>query len=228
MFYQSSRPPRGLAAKGAALLANRRGNLQLPDLVADVAAALKRIDERRPQAANARTGALYQPGIGPHPETQAVALVVSELTEINRLRYHQRLATGISYPGSRQKCDLCVGDAPRWDWSVEIKMLRLMGDNGKPNDNMLMHILSPYPADRSAVTDCPKLLTSGLPGRKAILIYGFDYTDLPMDPAIDAFETLANRLVQLGPRCVGSYDNLVHPVHRQGRVFGWELSPITR
>ena len=29
----------------------------------------------------------------------------------------------------------------------EVKMLRLMGDNGKPNDNMLMHILSPYPAD---------------------------------------------------------------------------------
>jgi len=27
-----------------------------------------------------------------------------------------------------------------------------MGDNGKPNDNMLMHILSPYPAHRSALT----------------------------------------------------------------------------
>jgi hypothetical protein len=39
-------------------------------------------------------------------------------------------------------------------------MLRLMGDNGKPNDNMLMHILSPYPAHRSAVTDCAKLVRS--------------------------------------------------------------------
>jgi hypothetical protein len=37
-------------------------------------------------------------------------------------------------------------------------MLRLMGDNGKPNDNMLMHILSPYPSHRSALTDCQKLL----------------------------------------------------------------------
>ena len=53
-------------------------------------------------------------------------------------------------------------------------MLRLMGDNGKPNDNMLMHILSPYPKDRSALTDCAKLLGSGLVGRKAIVIYGFD------------------------------------------------------
>jgi hypothetical protein len=50
-----------------------------------------------------------------------------------------------------------------------------MGDNGKPNDNMLMHILPPYPNDRSAVPDCVKLVKSGLNGRKAILIYGFDY-----------------------------------------------------
>ena len=134
--------------------------------------------------------------------------------------------TGISYPGSRQKCDLCIGVSPDWDWSVEIKMLRLMGDNGKPNDNMLMHILSPYPADRSALTDCPKLLESGLPGRKAILIYGFDYPELPMDPAIEAFEVLALRLVKLGPRAVGEYSGLVHPVHRTGRVFGWELARI--
>jgi hypothetical protein len=36
-----------------------------------------------------------------------------------------------------------VGDPV--DWAIEVKMLRLMGDNHKPNDNMLMHILSPYP-----------------------------------------------------------------------------------
>ena len=94
--------------------------------------------------------------------------------------YGARLRTDVPYcGGSRQKCDLCIGLMPHWDWAVEIKMLRLMGDNGKPNDNMLMHILSPYPADRSALTDCGKLLESGLPGRKAVMIYGFDYPGLP-------------------------------------------------
>lgn len=34
-----------------------------------------------------------------------------------------------------------------------------LGDNGKPNDNMIMHILSPYPDHRSALTDCSKLAT---------------------------------------------------------------------
>jgi hypothetical protein len=200
--------------------------LILSDLVTDVAAAIKRIDERRPQAANARTGALYKPGIGPHPETLAVSLVVTELPTLNAERYEDRLATGVTYPGSRQKCDLCIGKRPDWDWAVEIKMLRLMGDNGKPNDNMLMHILSPYPADRSALTDCPKLLSSGLPGRKAVLIYGFDYPELPMDPAIEAFEALAQRLVSLTPHVEASYSDLVHPIHRAGRVFGWELLAV--
>jgi hypothetical protein len=101
-----------------------------------------------------------------------------------------------------------------------------MGDNGKPNDNMLMHILSPYPNDRSALTDCIKLVESNLEGRKAIIIYGFDYPRLAMDPAIEAFELLAARWVSLGTRAVGEYSNLVHHVHRTGRVFGWEVTRL--
>lgn len=198
--------------------------LELRELVDDIGSAMKRIDSRRPQAANARTGRLYRPGIGPHSETKTVDLVANELPSIRPDRYERLLTTGISYPHSRQQCDLCIGTSPNWQWAVEIKMLRLMGDNGKPNDNMLMHILSPYPADRSALTDCSKLISSGLSGRKAIIIYGFDYPSLLMDPAIEAFETLARCHVNLSSRAVSVYTDLVHPVHVTGRVFGWELT----
>jgi hypothetical protein len=203
-------------------------SLELADLVFDVALAIKRVDERRPQAVSSRTGVAYQAGIGPHPETQAVSLIVSELQADKPERYNGRLAINVPYVNStRQRCDLCFGSASEWEWAAEIKMLRLMGDNGKPNDNMLMHILSPYPADRSALTDCRKLLSSGLGVRKAILIYGFDYATLSMDLAIDAFETLATKLVRLGPRLVGEYSGLVHPVHSCGRVFGWEIRELS-
>jgi hypothetical protein len=50
--------------------------MELLELVTDIGTVIKRIDERRPQASNVRTGVQYQPGIGPHPETQAVALIV--------------------------------------------------------------------------------------------------------------------------------------------------------
>jgi hypothetical protein len=200
--------------------------LELAELIQDIGIAIKRIDERRPQAANARTGALYQPGIGPHPETQAVNLIVSELAQLSSIRYNNRLRVAVRYPIGRQKCDLCIGGLSGWEWAVEIKMLRLMGDNGKPNDNMLMHILSPYSNDRSALTDCRKLVDSGLDGRKAIVIYEFDYPALPMDPAIEAFEVLAARWVTLSTRTVHGYSDLVHPVHRAGRVFAWEVTRL--
>ena len=83
---------------------------------------------------------------------------------------------------------------------------------------MLMHILSPYPNNRSALTDCIKLVESGLAGRK--VIHGFDYPGLPMDPAMEAFEVLAARWVRLGPRADRAYSDLVHLLHRAGRVFG--------
>jgi hypothetical protein len=99
----------------------------------------------------------------------------------------------------------------------------MLGDNGKPNDNMLMHILSPYARHRSAVTDCLKLIHSGFPGRKAVVIFGYDALEYPLEPAIEAFEALASTVVELAARTEARFDNLRHPVHRSGAVYGWEL-----
>ena len=103
-------------------------------------------------------------------------------------------------------------------------MLRLYGDNGKLNDNMLMHILSPYPEHRSALTDCQKLLESGLSGRKAIAIYAYESAKFPTAPAIDAFELLARNVVRLSERITASFRGLMHPIHQSGAVFGWEIA----
>lgn len=130
---------------------------------------------------------------------------------------------GVSFPsGPRQKCDIVIvghGES----WAIEAKLLRILGDNGKPNDNMLMHILSPYSTHRSAVTDCEKLLGSGFDARKAVVIFGYESLDWPMATAIEAFEALASRRTKLGPRAAAETGALAHPVHEKGRVFGWEL-----
>ena len=73
----------------------------------------------------------------------------------------------------RQKCDLSIANEGSTLF-VESKLLRILDDNGKPNDNLLMHILSPYPQHRSALTDCEKLRHSGFVGRKTILIFGYE------------------------------------------------------
>jgi hypothetical protein len=104
--------------------------------------------------------------------------------------------------------------------------LRLKGDNGKPNDNMLMHILSPYPQHRSALTDCIKLSRSGFGGERAIVIVGYGYADMPLEPAIIAFESLAANLVDLGPRHEASFSGLCHRVHQEGRVMSWRVGAV--
>jgi hypothetical protein len=171
---------------------HREPSVELDQFVTDFAECLKRADRRRPQAINARSKSLFQPGIDPHAEAQVVKLVVNELEQLAPQVYQGHLSTGVPYPElPRQKCDLCIGAPGDWSWAIEVKMLRFLGDNGKVNVNILMHILSPYPEHRSALTDCQKLASSSLATRKAALIYGFEHQDWPIAPAIEAFEALA-------------------------------------
>jgi hypothetical protein len=192
------------------------GVIPLGAIVQDFADGIKAVDATRPVAVNQRSGAAFQPGVGPHTEARTVALVVKHLAKRRPDSYPDH-ALGVSYgDGTRQACDLCLGIAPSWSWAIEVKMLRLMGDNGKPNDNILMHIPSPYKDHRSALTDCDKLRTSALGGQRAVMIYGYDYDGWPMDPAIDAFETLARSRGMLGEQHVASFDGLVHPRASRG------------
>jgi hypothetical protein len=200
-------------------------SLLLADLVTDFAQGIQAVDSLAPVASSSRTGASYRPGIGPHTETQTIKLVMAHLASAAPSRYAS-YRLGVPYAdGTRQACDVCLGGPAPWEWAIEVKMLRLMGDNGKLNDNMLMHILSPYPAHRSALTDCTKLLDSQLGAHKTILIYGYDYPSWAMDPGIGAFETLASRQVTLASHAVAAFDGLIHPIHRRGRVFGWQVEP---
>jgi len=193
--------------------------MELAEIVGVLADGIARADRLRPIALNGRTGVPFQPGIGPHTESQTIRLALDAVAEDRRFEVERE----VPYPNAkRARCDLVITSPEVW--AIEVKMLRLMGDNGRPNDNMLMHILSPYPVHRSALTDFVKLLDSGLPGRKAIMVFGYDYESLPMDPAIEALELLASRRVHLVDRAVASFEGLVHLVHKSGRVFAWEIS----
>ena len=191
--------------------------MELEQVVADFAAGLKAADTRRPIATNPQRTRQYQPGIGPFGEDKAVALALAEMREINPGSYDE--VKPVPYPADRRRCDLGIGEP--LEWAIEVKMARAFGDNGKPDPSYLKDLLSPYPADRSALTDTAKLLA--FPCRRAILVYGFDYADRALDPALDSLEMLMGRSVTTGPRYTSTYANLVHPVHKDGRVVAWEV-----
>lgn len=155
------------------------------------------VDHRRPQAASHRDGTrLYQPGIGPFGEDDAVAMAVAQMQTADASVY--AVAGKRRYPGGSQVCDLAIGAVP--DWAIEVKLARLGRDNGTYEDAAIKKILSPYPEDRSAVTDCAKLARSSFAGRCAILIYGFEDPQRPLHWLIEAFEAVTSRITPLGPR----------------------------
>ena len=200
----------------------------LAKLATDFARAIQAADAECEAAISVRTKLSYQRGIGPHTETSTLSLVRSKLVEVDPISY-SKIETHIAYPvAPRQKCDWCWTLPSGEQVYIEAKMMRLMGDNGKPNDNILSHILSPYPQQRSALTDCRKLASAGFAGSTAILIYGYEYEGFPLQPVIDAFETLASKVVTLSNAVQATFDGLVHPIHRQGAVFAWNVSNMAQ
>jgi hypothetical protein len=194
----------------------------LSELITEFAAAVEAADARVPVAQNMRSKEYFKPGIGPHSESAALTLILKELASQYPLKYGSHV-TSVSYPGTKQKCDVCFGESPNWDWAIEVKLIRLSGDNNKPNDHMLMHILSPYPEHRSALTDVDKLNGWIEPKRKAILIYGFEHEHWPLEPALKAFEVMAGARSHLGERRECAFSGLIHPVHSCGAVVAWEI-----
>src|SRR5262249_45347249 len=106
------------------------------------------------------------------------------------------------------------------------KAARFLRNTGGEEDTTVKKILSPYPQDRGALSDCAKLARSGIAARRAILIYGFDYPDRGrrVRPLIEAFEALARERVTLSPRVTAPFAGLIHRYHRAGEVFAWEVS----
>jgi hypothetical protein len=89
----------------------------------------------------------------------------------------------VSYPVGRGKCDLVLrgsdfksefGLSP-YEWGIENKYVRFIGDNGKNNDYGVTKVVSPYRKDRSSVLDAERLKKFTLAERKAILMYGFEF-----------------------------------------------------
>ena len=87
------------------------------------------------------------------------------------------------YPDSRDTCDLVITDSSsdvpfgEFEWAIELKYLRLVGNNGNNNDYVMQKAISPFLKDRSLVHDIEKLKKATFGQRKAVIFYGFDYDE---------------------------------------------------
>lgn len=157
----------------------------------------------------------FQPGVGPYGEADAVRRAIQHMRQQN-----PDLFDGIR---TKRLPDILIPG----EWALEAKIIRPFGDNGLPAEHWSENILHPYAGNTSSLGDCLKLLGSGLPERKGVIVFGYEHVEprIPLDPAIHSFELLAARVLEihLSPRIERRITGLSHPVHQTLRIFGWEI-----
>ena len=157
--------------------------MDLETIVCRIAEAVPHVDgSTTSQRSSRRTGQAYLQGAKSLNEPQFVKEVAHWWSQT----YPAELPTfsnrhlEVIYPDAiRSNCDLVICDpqagATDYEWAVEIKLIALVGDNGKNNDYGLQKLLSPYLKDRSLIHDAQRLRVTSLGSRRAVVMYGFDY-----------------------------------------------------
>jgi len=141
-------------------------------------------------SANRRNGEVYLPGV----KTLRESKFMEELAKWWTQTYPEDfvptggIALEVPYPDiSRAKCDLVLSTDDslplKPEWSIEVKHISLVGNNGKNNDFGVAKILSPYLKDRSLIHDIYRMKNSGFSKRKAVIGYCFNYDAQTCDEA---------------------------------------------
>jgi hypothetical protein len=182
--------------------------VDLARVVYDIADALVAIDSSR---ACFKT---FQPGVGPYGEPQLVRALTQQLNQL--APYKGLIAT-------KRLPDLFI----KSHWAVEFKIARPFGDNGRPAENWSVNLLHPFEGNVSAIGDCLRLLRLDLPERKALVVVGYEHTPprIVLAPLLHAFEVVAEHVasVRLSEQVRVVRLGIIHPVHQQLTVAGWEV-----
>jgi len=133
-------------------------------------------------SANRRTGEVYLPGVKTLSEPKFVEELLNWWRQFHSLDFKPENASDreVPYPNvPRAKCDLILStdgsplESP--EWSIEVKHIALVGNNGNNNDYGVAKLLSPYLKDRALIHDLHRLKDHGIGKRKAVVGYCFEY-----------------------------------------------------
>jgi hypothetical protein len=184
-------------------------SISLGQIVNHFAEALAEVDRLGLQNKN------YLAGIGPFGEVVAVR---------ETLKYLKAAYPSIYRTAVTKRCpDLLIPN----EWALEFKIIRPFGNDNKLAEHWSENILHPYEGNVSSLGDCLKLIKSGFQEKKAVIVFAYEHTPPQVDLTIvlRSFEMIAKDIlrIKLDNRCTAEFANLIHPVHQQGKVFGWEV-----
>ena len=161
--------------------------MELQDIVDNFALSFKVVDDNTTTQRSSRSGSgAYIPCVGTIWEDDFTreAVIAWALRSPQDFQNFSENWFEVNYPGKRRgNCDLVLKGAgfepefglAAYEWAIENKYVRFIGDNGKNNDYGVTKVVSPYRKDRSSVLDAERLLEFHTAEKKAILMYGFEF-----------------------------------------------------
>ncbi|MBT5739117.1 MAG: hypothetical protein HOI29_11185 [Planctomycetes bacterium] len=180
--------------------------MDLKTILERLAAALEHVDRTATTINKSNQGHSYLPGFFSLYEPQQVEALFLAWEKL----YPEEpisIELEVNYPTNRRtKCDACLrfkdelltADNQLYDWALELKYLRSIGDNGKKNDFFVGKAVSPYLHERSSVLDAHRLSEeihrNQLAKRAAVIMYGFEFgTDV-----VEYADSICERLGDYG------------------------------
>lgn len=164
-------------------------------------------------------------GIGPYDEKAFVRMLRDQLVTLDG--WYETSAVEVAYPGSTETADLCLGPPGAWEWAIELKYARMKRSNGRLEEAAISRVLSPY--QESALVDCEKVVRFNGAQYRSVVVVGYDYPDLPLNPLLSDFETLARKRVDLvefaSAEFVARPTAERHSIHSQGLIAVWRVEP---
>ncbi len=168
--------------------------MELHEIVDRYARSLEYADAHfsYPSITNQRNGHLYAPGFFSLRERDAVDYVIRawEILATGSTAPNVQHRQSVKYSGlSKEKFDhqLAVQDSSgnfTPEWSIEVKRLQLIGNNGKRNDYAVGKTLSPYLKDRGLLHDALRLRDNAITPRAAVVGYVYHYDTLILEKMI--------------------------------------------
>lgn len=200
--------------------------MELEDIVKRIASLIPIIDSTsKIQNRNRRNKRPYVKGVATLFEPQ----FTTELVRCWPAEFQDELSfidDEFPYPDSRDTCDLVITDSSdevtlgQFEWAIEMKYLRLVGNNGNNNDYVMQKAISPFLKDRSLVHDIEKLKKANFGKRRAVIFYGFDYDDTSVSHA----EMMCHRIQNL----IGEDDYYVETPDEMEKFLEDDLIPTPR
>lgn len=160
----------------------------------------------------------FQPGAGPYGEPQLFGSIVQFVKQTYPVEF-KGIRTSL-------RPDILIPER----WAVECKIVRPYGDNGVIAEHWSQNLLHPYRGNTSSIGDIYKLLDLAGPEKKAVVVVTFSQAkpELDLEVIIKIFELIATEGLKLpiSTRSEKKIKGLIHPVHQQATIYGWEVGIV--